>query len=99
MLVRFSNKKASISMHDHDAKAMIKMMNMSGRIPSAITAEDLPAAISALKNSLDEEAPDQSDNDDENVRQKTHAAPLIKLLEQSMKDDLTVMWEDQGSSL
>ena len=99
MLVRFSNKKASISMHDHDAKAMIKMMNMSGKIPSAISAEDLPAATSALKSALKASVTDHPDNDDLNVSQATHAGPLLELLEQSIKGNLGVMWENQGSSL
>ena len=106
MLVRFSSKKQSISMHETDAKQMIKMMGMSGAIPSAIDAKSLLAAIAALQQSLSNQAGNHGDADkntgnnaDNNVNIDVRAQPLMQMLKNAEQKSESVMWEYQGNSL
>jgi len=104
MLVRFSSKKQSLSMHEADAKQMIKMMGMSGSIPSAIDAKSLPAAIAALQQSLSNQTGNDDDNNtgnnaDTNVNIDVRAQPLMQMLKNAEKKSESVMWEYQGNRL
>ena len=106
MLVRFSSKKQSISMHEADAKQMIKMMGMSGAIPSAIDAKSLPAAIAALQQSLSNRAGSHGDADnntgknaDNKVNIDVRAQPLMQMLKNAEQTSESVMWEYQGNRL
>jgi hypothetical protein len=64
MLVTFSSTATeSITMFGDDAVALIKMMGSSGRVPSALGAEDVPGALAQLETGI------------EKLRAQTHAQP------------------------
>ncbi|MCB1986262.1 MAG: DUF1840 domain-containing protein [Burkholderiales bacterium] len=100
MLVTFKTDVGNIAMFGDVALQMIKMMGHSETIPGAILAEDLPQALSRLKNALaNEKAPpptdkDEDDDDKEPAISTTHRAiPLINLLTEAIAADCDLMWE------
>ena len=98
MLVTFKTKAyADITMFGDIAVSLLKMMGHSGTVPSAILAEDLPAALERLTAALDSETglpPVENINDDEPpVSMHIRAIPLIELLKAAIKQGADVMWE------
>lgn len=99
MLVTFkTDAYADITMFGDVATAMLKMMGHSGTVPSAILADDVPAALSQLTAALgvkNNKPVVESENDDaeETVSIKTRALPLIELLTAAAKAKSDVMWE------
>ncbi len=98
MLVTFkTDAYASIIMFGNDAQAMLKMMGHSGTIPSAILAEDVPAALSRLSSAVEAQRSSQpaQDKDAEvlSVSLVNRALPLIELLTAAVKAKCNVMWE------
>ncbi len=98
MLVTFTTKAyADITMFGDVAIAMLKMMGHSGTVPSAIRAEDVPAALSRLTAAVNagKSPPPHVDKDaDEPVVSMAHRAlPLIDLLTAAAKDGCGVMWK------
>jgi len=97
MLVTFTTKAyADITMFGDVANAMLKMMGHSGTVPSAIRAEDVPAALSRLTaavNAGKSPPPPVGKDADEPVVSAAHRAlPLIDLLTAAAKDGCGVMW-------
>jgi hypothetical protein len=82
---------------------LIKMMGASGRIPGAISAEDVAAASVRLRNELrargSPAAPTtETDSDAETIDEPpiglaTRAVPLLDLLERAGAGNSPVMWE------
>ncbi|HTN93555.1 MAG TPA: DUF1840 domain-containing protein [Gallionella sp.] len=98
MLVTFTTKAyADITMFGDVAIAMLKMMGHSGTVPSAIRAEDVPAALSRLKAAVEAGTalpPHAGKDADEPVVSTAHRAlPLIELLAAAAKDGCGVMWK------
>lgn len=98
MLVTFTTKSyADITMFGDIAISMLKMMGHSGTVPSAIRAEDVPAALSRLTAAVDagKSPPPHVDKDaDEPAVSTAHRAlPLIDLLTAAVKDGCDVMWK------
>ena len=98
MLVTFTTKAyADITMFGDVAIAMLKIMGHSGTVPSAIRAEDVPAALSRLTAAVNagKSPPPHVDKDaDEPVVSMAHRAlPLIDLLTAAAKDGCGVMWK------
>ena len=55
MLVKFQTKsQATITMFGDVAVTLIKLMGRSGTVPSALLAEDVPAALARLKAAVTE---------------------------------------------
>jgi hypothetical protein len=53
VLVTFkTNSYADITMFGDAGESLLKMMGQSGKVPGAIMASDVPAALRALKDSL-----------------------------------------------
>lgn len=85
------------------AQRLLKMMGHSGTVPSAILADDVPAALDRLKRAIEpekEEAKQEvseekpgNDNDDQSVSLAYRALPLIELLTAAVKKKRDVMWE------
>ena len=90
----------SITMFGNVAVTLLKMMGQSGKQEGALREEDVPEALNSLRKAL-QSAPDQSsddknsDGDDDSVGIKTRAAPLIKMLEESVDKGSYVMWKPQ----
>lgn len=101
MLVKFSIPSGtSVSMFEKDALALIKMMNYTGTIPSAIADEDVHVALSVLKANLAEQDAEPAADDEMEQMPLTinvRAYPLIELLEQAIKKHKAVMWEHEKS--
>lgn len=102
MLVVFTNKSGStIDMFEEVATDLIKLMGRRNAVPSAINAEDLPEALTALKSSLAEldnlDNNEQESEDEESTAKtvglSTRAHPLIELIQQSISDDSFLMWD------
>ena len=98
MLVTFTTKAyADITMFGDVALAMLKMMGHSGTVPSAIRAEDVPAALSRLTAAINAEKslpPLEHQNTGEPEVSLAHRAlPLIGLLTAAAKDKCDVMWK------
>ena len=99
MLVKFkSTATESITMFGNVAEQLIKMMGMSGVIPSAIAAKDISAAVEKLQSALQAQTPSQESADEERdaeppVALATRALPLIDLLRRAAAKNAPVMWE------
>jgi hypothetical protein len=99
MLVTFTTKAyADITLFGDVALALLKLMGHSASVPGALTAEEVPAALSRLTAAIDaakRTAPPVQDKDtDEPVVSLAHRAlPLIELLAAAAKAETFVMWE------
>lgn len=103
MLVTFkSDAYADIMMFGDAAHRLLKMMGHSGTVPSAILAEDVPAALERLKRAIEEgksrsqESDPQTegnDPDDQIISLTYRAIPLIELLTAAAKKHCDVMWD------
>ncbi len=101
MLVTFTTKgHADITMFGDVALILLKMMGHSGKVPSAILAEDVPAVLERLTASIakekippikDEQDSGHDDNEPK-VSMAHRALPLIKLLNAAIKENANVMW-------
>ncbi len=107
-MIRFTSPAgASVSMFEKDAKALIRMMGHSGAIPSAIRAEDIPAALQQLEATLQteearatqakEEHPLHDQEEEKAVSVNVRAFPLIELLKAALAKEKNVMWEKDNS--
>jgi hypothetical protein len=103
MLVTFQSPSyADITMFGTIAVRLLHLMGHSGTVPSAIQAEDIPAALERLKNGLkdieatsaEDSSSDIQDSDEaeKKVSLATRALPLIKLLEAAATEKSDVMW-------
>lgn len=110
MLIKFkTDAYADITMFGDVAKQLLKMMGHSGTVPSAILADDVPAALSRLKHaveggkdsasanaaaSADKGFSEEADpDDDQAVSLAYRAIPLIELLTAAARKKRDVMWE------
>ncbi|MCG6201803.1 DUF1840 domain-containing protein [Psychromonas antarctica] len=100
MLVTFSSPAyANITMFGDVAVRLLKMMDHSGTVPSALNAENVQAALMRLEATIDQ-SPEQDasikDKDDENdepaISLSLRAQPLIELLRAAAKEKCHVMW-------
>lgn len=96
MLVTFSTDAyANITMFGDVAISLLKMMGHSGTVPSAILAEDVPAALSRLTAAIDKAngITPIKDTDEVAVSMANRALPLIALLTAAAKAKANVMWK------
>ena len=104
MLVTFRTRRyANITMFGDVAKQLLELMGHSGTIPSAINAEDVPAAIARLEAALEQrraaeaaDVPEGDRRDDDAPRKVTlaqRAVPLLELLRAAAANKANVMWD------
>jgi len=104
MLVTFTSKAyPDITMFGEAALHLIKMMGHSGVVPSAIMAEDVPAALDRLKTAIQSEsrvpppeitsAVKDKESHEQSVSLTNRALPLIELLSAAAKKNCDVMWK------
>ncbi|MBK5966249.1 hypothetical protein CCR95_19705 [Thiocystis minor] len=103
MLITFETKAyASITMFGDVAIALLKLMGQSGRVPGALMADDVPAALAHLKAAvqaqpdapLDPANNSVSDGEEgEHVSLAHRALPLIELLTAAAAQHENVMWD------
>jgi hypothetical protein len=102
MLVTFRTKAyADITMFGDVAKQLLTLLGHSGTIPSALSAEDVPAALARLEAALQERkaaeaaeaAPEPDDRDaPRRVTLSQRAVPLLELLRAAAARNAAVMW-------
>lgn len=99
MLVTFKTKNyANIPMLGDAATNMLEMMDFGVRIPGAIDADNVQAALDNLRQAL-ARMPEQTettaevDEDQPAVSLHTRAYPLIELLEAAVAEQEYVRWE------
>lgn len=107
MLVRFTSKAGpDIVMFEADAALMLRLMHHSGTIPSALSAEDIEAALERLEGAVlresDAEAAEKEAVDGEEAEAQVdfaaRAYPLIQLLKAAHARAEAVMWDyNEGS--
>lgn len=98
MLVTFTTDAYSdVTMFGDVALTMLKMMGVSATIPSAMLAQDVPAALSRLTAAIDSAKSSQPvagmNADESAVSIANRALPLINLLTAAAKADTYVMWK------
>lgn len=104
MLIHFkSTATETVTMFGDVAVRLMQMMGVSGVIPGAIGAADIPAAIGKLRQNLKmmppmvDEPNDNRYGDDKDrepvVALATRAAPLLNILERAATLNVPVMWE------
>jgi hypothetical protein len=104
MLVTFHTKGyADITMFGDVAKQLLELMGHSGSVPSAIEAEDVPAALARLEAGVARLEPAESaeenergrDGDEEprKVSLSRRAVPLLELLRTAAARKADVMWD------
>lgn len=107
MLVRFTSKAGpDIVMFEADAALMLRLMNHSGTIPSAILAEDIAEALKHLEDAVLRESDAEASNRDaanddeaeETVDFATRAYSLIELLKAAHSRGEAVMWDYDGGA-
>ena len=105
MLVTFRTKAyANITMFGDVAKQLLELMGHSGTVPSAIKAEDVPAAlarlVAAIKQRAAADAADLPESDrgredydaPRKVTLSQRAGPLLELLRAAAAEKADVMW-------
>lgn len=100
MLVTFTTKDyPSITMFGDVATKLIRMMGLSGTVPSAIRAEDVPAALERLRQQLEAHsepaAPEdeaREDSSNPRVSLSLRAYPLLELLQTAEAHEDGVSW-------
>ena len=104
MLIRFDSKAGGFTMHSDIATALLRLMGMSGDVPGAVLAKDVPQALERLRQSVASgKSPDRNERPDgesagNRVSLATRAYPLVQLLEAAAKRNCDVIWEEQGKS-
>ncbi len=103
MLVKFQTKsQATITMFGDIAVTLIKLMGHSGTVPSALLAEEVPAALARLKAAVAEHSNEPLDPQDgssrdgdegQSVSLAHRALPLIEMLTAAAAGRENVMWD------
>jgi hypothetical protein len=105
MLVTFRTKRhPNITMFGDVAKQLLELMGHSGTIPSAINAEDVPAALARVEAALNQrraaeaaDVPEGDRRDDDDAPRKVtlaqRAVPLLELLRAAAANQANVMWD------
>ncbi|MBI2312877.1 MAG: DUF1840 domain-containing protein [Betaproteobacteria bacterium] len=107
MLVKFDSKVGNLIMFGDVAVALLKLMGMSGDLPGALLASDIPAALENLRrgvaaapDSRPGEKGDEKDRDSEpRVSLHQRAFPLIELLAACAKEDCDIVWQEYRPKL
>jgi hypothetical protein len=106
MLVTFRTKAyADITMFGDVAKQLLELMGHSGTVPSAIKANDVPAALARLETSIarhqtapSSDVPEVDHGRDDYDAPRTvslsqRAFPLLELLRAAAAKNADVMWD------
>ena len=97
MLVRFDSDVGGFTMFGEPAVRLLRMMGHSGTVPSAIGAEDVPAALERLRGAVSALPADQDADADEEgeapVGLRRRALPLVEVLERAAQAGCGVHWD------
>jgi hypothetical protein len=96
MLIKFDSDAGSFTMDGAIAVQLLKAMGHSGTVPSAILAQDIPAALGRLKSAVAGKAEprnaDEEGSGEVQVSLAQRAFPLIELLTRAATKGAEVMW-------
>jgi len=97
MLVKFESEVGGVTMFGDVAIKLLKMMGHSGTVPSALLANDIPAALAQLKAALAMTQDDRTPAKDEDGAQgrvslRQRAYPLIELMERAAARGVDITW-------
>ncbi len=101
MLVTFSSDAhADITLFGAEALQLIRMMGRTDRVPGAVLADDVPAALAKLKQALkniqepqgEDTSTDDNEDEDDKVPLATRAFALLQLLQAAADHKADVMW-------
>src|SRR4051812_13049984 len=103
MLIRFHSKADAFTIQGDVGAALLRLMGMSGAVPGALLAQDLPQALARLKQAIAAGKSAERPAADEaeagyRVSLATRAFPLVQLLENAIRRNADVVWEDLKSS-
>ena len=102
MLIRFHGKAGGFTIQGDVGVALLRLMGMSGAVPGALLAHDVPQALERLRRAVaagTSPAPDADAHEEGNrVSLSARAFPLVQLLEAAAKRDCDVIWEELGKS-
>lgn len=106
MLITFSSPAyGDITMFGDVAIQLLKLMGLSGTVPGALLAQDVPAALARLEAIVSEDKPlpdpeDASQDEDAEppVSLSHRALPIIELLKAAAKQEDNVMWDMASKS-
>jgi hypothetical protein len=106
MIVNFSTKFDRLTMFAEPALALLGMLGHSTRVPGAMLASELPAALARLRAALQKSghvpspAPASRPEDEEESRPRdppvdlaTRAVPLISMIERAIEGGSDLMWD------
>jgi len=103
MLIKFKTTASypEITMFGEVALKLLALMGRSTKVPSAISAEDIPAALKSLRKgvaeadaALEDEPPhEEEEGEERRVSLHNRAVPLVEMLEAAQREDVPVMWE------
>lgn len=106
MIVSFSTRFDRLTMFGEPALALLGLLGHSARVPGAMLAAELPAALVRLRSGLEESghlaspAPvaQPGDEGDERPRElpvdlATRAVPLITMIERAIAGGSDLMWD------
>lgn len=95
------------------ATELLRLMGMSGMVPGALLARDVPEALRRLRQAVEsaegdriprrprsKSEPKENGEDDAvaKVNLRTRAYPLVQLLEAAAAQDCDVVWEDSSKA-
>lgn len=93
-MIRFkSQHQADVMMFDEVAEHFISLMGHSVTVPSALSVEELEAALQNLRSALRNQGTDSGDWESGEVSLPLRAQPLVKMLEQALLNQTYVLWE------
>lgn len=107
MLITFKSRThADIVMFGDVALKLIKMMGCKEGSQGVIEPEDIPQALKSLRQGVaaedvaveEDETEEDEDEEAEQVSAHNRALPLIDMLNNAIKDDVPVTWEEGGRS-
>jgi len=104
MLVTFTTSAyANITMFGDVALTMLRLMGHSAKVPGALLAEDVPAALRRLEAAIEAdrqspqlEQPAEGEDGEVPVSLSHRAFPLIELLKAAAKANSNVMWDSNS---
>jgi Domain of unknown function (DUF1840) len=102
MLIRFHSKAGGFTIQADVGTALLRLMGMSGSVPGALLAQDVPVALERLKRAVaagkSPAAGADAEEEGHRVSLSARAFPLVQLLESAAKRNVDVIWEELGSS-
>ena len=103
MLIKFKTTASypEITMFGEVGLKLLALMGRSTKVPSAIAAEDIPAALVSLRKgiaeadaALEDEPPhEEEEGEERRVSLHNRAVPLVEMLEAAQREDVPVMWQ------